>query len=61
MSKNEKAIHADRTLVKPGTTPEELKQTAINMLKAITGKEPTPEDLANMDAKVARMERESQS
>lgn len=60
MSENKKSIHADRTLVRPDTTPEGLKQTAIDMLKAITGEGPTPEDMAAMDARVARMKRESQ-
>lgn len=47
--------HADLTLVRPGTTPEEMKQMAIDLYRKITGKEPTAEDMASMGRRVVRM------
>ena len=60
MSESKKGIHADRILVRPGPTPEEMKQTAIDMLRSITGKPPTEDDLTKMDAQVQRMKEEDE-
>ncbi len=45
MSENEKPIQADRTLVLPGSTTEEMKQMAIDLYR----KELTPGELAAME------------
>ena len=42
----------DRTLVKPGSAREEMKQAAIDLYKELTGKNPTEEDLAIMDERL---------
>ena len=42
----------DHTLVRPEPTVESMRQAAIDMHKAITGKEPTPDELKKLDAKV---------
>ena len=44
----------DRTLVRPSPTVESMRQAAIDMHKAITGKEPTPDELKELDAEVER-------
>ena len=55
MSKDEKETKkgtVEYTLVRPGSTREEMKQAAIDLYRQITGKDPTAYDLADMEKRL---------
>lgn len=50
-----------RVMLRPELTPEGLKRAALDMYMAITGREPSEEDLAQLNERVAAMKDEQDS
>lgn len=48
-----------RYFVKPGNTVEEFRQAAIDMFSAITGREPTPHEISDLNATFELSKREN--
>ena len=59
MSEDEKETQkgtVNLTLVRPGSTREEMKQAAIDLYRHLTGKDPTEEHLADLEKRLDKDE-----